>query len=354
MATGTGGSGEQGAAWGPASGGPAALLRMALGFSASQVLYVAAELAIADHLAREPLTAGELAKRTSTQQDTLARLLNALVAFGVLRLDESQRFGLSPVGDLLRSDVPGSLRSTILFLAGPWSWRAWENLNHSVRTSEPAFDHAWGMSNFEYWERHADVSEIHDRAMAELTAAETSRILQAYDFSQFYKIVDVGGGNGSLLAAILAQHPRTTGILADLPHVIAGAPPVLDAAGVRDRCDVVAGDFFSSVPEGGDAYVLKHIIHDWDEERSLTILKNCHRVMSAGATLLVIDRVLPREPVPGAADGYIADLIMLVVTPGGRERTETEFRALFESAGFELMRVVATGAPTAIVEGRRR
>jgi len=284
----------------------------------------------------------------------LDRLLRTLVAFGILRREGEDRFLLTPTGEFLRADVSGSLRATIRFLTGPWAWRAWEQLSHSVRTGQPAFDQVWGMSNFEYWARHPDVSEIHDDAMAGLTTLEIAQVLQAYDFSRFGTIVDVGGGNGALLAALLRQHPQTRGILADLPHVVTQAAGVLQHAGVTDRCRVVGGDFFEEVPLGGDVYVLKHIVVDWDDERARRILQRCHSVMDATATLLIIDRVLSPQPLAEEALGYIVDLTMLAMTPGGHVRTQAEFQRLLDSAGFELARVIQTDGPTDIVEARRR
>jgi hypothetical protein len=327
---------------------------MAFGFVTSQVLSVAAELGIADHLAQGPLTAHDLASKTGMHPDALARLLRTLAVFGVLQCEGENRFLLTPSGHFLRTDVPGSLRATVRFLTGPWFWRAWEHFNYSVRTGQPAFDHAWGMSNFEYWERHPDVSTIHDDAMAGLTALETARVLAVYDFSRFGTIVDVGGGNGALLAALLRQHPQTKGILADLPHVVTQATEILQRAGVTGRCEVVGGDFFAAVPPGGNLYVLKRIIHDWDDARARTILQNCHRGMGAAARLVIIDCVLPPQPRAEATMGYLSDLGMLVATPGGRERTQEEFQALLASAGFEWTGIVRTGGLADIIEAQRR
>jgi len=326
---------------------------MAFGFVTTQVLSVAAELGIADHLAQGPLTAQDLASKTGMHPDALARLLRTLVVFGVLQCEGENRFLLTPSGHFLRTDVPGSLRATVRFLTGPWFWRAWEHLSYSVRTGQPAFDYAWGMSNFEYWERNPEVSAIHDDAMAGLTALETARVLAAYDFSRFSTLLDVGGGNGAFLAALLRQHPQTKGILADLPHVVAQATEILQQAGVASRCEVVGGDFFEAVPRGGSLYILKRVIHDWDDARARTILQNCHRVMEAAARLVIIDCVLPPQPRAEAAMGYLSDLGMLVATPGGRERTQEEFQALLASTGFELTGVVRTGGLADIVEAQR-
>jgi ubiquinone/menaquinone biosynthesis C-methylase UbiE len=331
---------------------------MAFGIVSCQALYLAAELGIADHLAHSPLSAQALAQKTGAHTDAMGRLLRALVAFGILRSEGEDNFRLAPSGEFLRTDVPGSLRATVRFLLGPWFWRAWEHLGHSLRTGNPAFEQAWGMSNFEYWARNAEVSEIHDDAMAGLTALETARVLAAYDFSPFGTVVDVGGGNGAFLAALLRQHPQVRGVLVDLPHVVTRAPEVLQTGGVLDRCAVVGGDFFEAVPPGGNVYMLKRVIHDWDDERAQAILRNCHRVMDARAKLLIIDWLLPPQPLREAVTGYIVDLTMLAVTPGGRERTQAEFQRLLESAGFEFTRVIRTGGLTdwsaAIVEAQKR
>jgi len=332
----------------------AAVFRMAFGFISSQVLYVAAELGIADHLAHGPLTAEDLASKTGVHAGALARLLRALVAFGILKCEGEDRFLLTSTGEFLRNDISGSLRATVRFLIGPWTWRATEFLSHSVRTGQAAFDHAWGMSNFEYWARYPDVSKIHDEAMEGTTALETARVLAAYDFSQFGKIVDVGGGNGAFLAALLRRHPKTTGLLTDLPHMVKLASSVLHQAGVADRCEVVGGDFFQTVPAGGDAFILKHIIHDWDDNRAGKILRNCHSVMEASAKLLIIDMVLPQQPNAEAVMGYLFDIGMLVVTPGGHERTHGEWQKLLESAGFEFTRVIPTGGTADLVEAQKR
>jgi len=329
------------------------LFRMAWDFVTSQVLYVAAELGVADHLADGALSAQDLTSKIGAHADALARLLQVLVAFGILKREGEEQFGLTPTGELLCTDAAGSLRSTVRFLVGPWAWRAFEQLGHSVRTGEPAFDLVWGMSNFEYWARNPDVSKIHDEAMAGLTATETARVLAAYDFSQFRTIVDVGGGNGAFLAAILSQQLKATGILGDLPHVVSLASGVLQQAGVEDRCEVVGCDFFEAVPSGGDIYILKHIVHNWDDERARAILRNCHRSIGASAQLLIIDSVLPQQPNPEGAIGYLVDMGMLVMTPGGRERTQVEFQKLLESAEFELTRVIRAGGISDIIEARR-
>jgi ubiquinone/menaquinone biosynthesis C-methylase UbiE len=330
----------------------AVILRMAFAFVTSQVVYQAAELSLADHLSSGGLSARELADKIGVDLEALERVLEALVAFGVLKHEGEAKFGLTAIGELLRSDVPGSLRATVRFLAGRWAWRAFEQLGHSIGTGNPSFDHVWGMSNFEYWERHPDVLKIHDDAMTGLTATETARILAAYDFSPYRKIVDVGGGNGALLAAILDQHRQTDGILADLPHVVSLATEVLQRAGVADRCKLIGSDFFERVPSGGNLYILKHVIHNWDDARARAILRNCHRVMGESARLLIIDRVLSARPGLDDAMGYLVDMTMLALTPGGRERNKEQFQRLLESSGFELTHVIETGGISDVTEAR--
>ncbi|MBV9262852.1 MAG: hypothetical protein JO324_00920 [Candidatus Eremiobacteraeota bacterium] len=325
---------------------------MAFAFVTSQVLYVAADLGIADHLAEEPRSARDLAATLRLDPDALARLARALVAFGILTV-EAEHFALTPVGQLLRSDSPRSLRAAVGFLAGPWAWRAFELLGHSVRSGESSFEHVWGMSNFEYWRRNPEVSAIHDEAMTALTTTEIARVVDAYDFAPFHNIVDVGGGNGALLAAILRRQPAAKGSLMDLPHVVDLAPTVLREAGVEARCEVVSGSFFETVPAGGDLYLLKHIIHDWDDARSCTILTNCGHAMGLDSRLLIIDRVLSDEPNAAEPMGYLVDMTMLAMTPGGRERTKSQFRALLSSAGLRFERTISVGGICDIVEARR-
>jgi hypothetical protein len=273
----------------------------------------------------------------------LARLLRALVAFGILQGAGEDRFVLTPTGALLRTGVPGSLRATVRFLVGPWAGTRGSISATACGRGLPAFDHAWGMSNFEYWERHPDVSGVHDAAMAELAAVGTARVLEAYDFSPFGTVVDVGGGNGAFLAALLQQHPQVTGRLVDLPHVVTGAASVLQHAGVVDRCEVIGCDFFEAVPPGGDAYVLKRVIHDWDDERARTIFTELPPRHGRGDETRNHRYGAPPAACAWAAAGYFVDLTMLVPTPGGRERTPEEFQLLLASAGFELTGIVRTG-----------
>jgi hypothetical protein len=332
---------------------PNPLLRAMTDYPMAQVVYVAAELGLADLLADGPRTIEGLATEAGAHAPSLARLVRALASIGAVAEAADGRIGLTPLGEPLRSDVPGSIHAFVRFRGGEWYWRSLGELLYSVRTGAPAFDRVFGMSNFEYWEHNPEAGTVHDAfftAMAQLT---TPPLVAAYDFSRFGTLVDVGGSQGPLLAAILRANPGLRGILFDLPHVVSGADRVLAGAGVADRCAVVGGDFFESVPKGGDAYLMKYILHDWDDARALAILRRCREAMAPGTVLLVVENVLPERLEAGGKAQQAArlDLQMLVMTPGGRERTTSQFGSLFAEANFELRRVVPTDSPFSIVEG---
>jgi hypothetical protein len=319
----------------------ASLMPLITGFMAARLVHIAAELGIADRLADGAKTGESLAAETETHAPSLHRLLRALASLGVLDETEPGRFALTPLGAQLRRDAPDSVRSlAMLFGSGP-AWRCWGELRHCLRTGETAMRHLYGMGAFEYFAAHPEEATIFNAAMAENTRQVGRALVAAYDFSRLRSIVDVGGGNGTLMAAILAAAPALRGVVFDLPGVGAEAPRQLAAAGVATRCQVVAGDFFRSVPDGADAYILKHIIHDWDDEQSLAILRNCRDAIAASGRLLVVERVLPArvDAMPHHRQATMLDMLMLAVT-GGRERTEAEYRALFAAAGFELARIL--------------
>lgn len=331
---------------------PGALLQVITSYTSAQVVHVAVQLGLADLLANGPRSVEDLAAAMGAHGPSLVRLVRALAALGVVAESDGGRIELTALGAPLRADVPDSMRDAVLFLVGEWCWRAWGDLLYSVRTGEPAFDRAFGMSNFEYWEHDAEAGAIHDAYFRAMSRTTNAPIVAAYDFSRFGAVIDVGGSTGALLAAILQAHPGVRGILFDLPHVVAGAAPVLAEAGVADRCTVVGGTFFESVPAGGDAYVLKYVIHDWDDERATTILRRCREATGPGAVLLLIEQVLPERLETGAMAQRVArvDLQMLVMTPGGRERTERQFRSLLAGAGFELRAVIPTASPFRFLE----
>lgn len=325
----------------------AALRRLASGHWVAQAVHVAATLGIADLLRDQPRTSDELAEATGAHADSLYRLLRALAALGVLREEHGRRFALTPVGELLRSDAEGSLHGWAAFVGRPYIWQAWSALRDSVRTGENAFRHVYGTSVWEYRAGNPEEAAIFDGAMAALTRGDIGAVLDAYDFSRFGTVVDVGGGNGALLGALLAAYPTVCGVLFDQEHVVAAADELLRTAGVADRCEIVAGSFFDDVPPGGDAYVLKSIVHDWEDAEAAAILRVCRRAAGEESVLLVVERELgaPNED----ASAKLSDLNMLVAA-GGRERTADEYAQLFDVAGFRLVRVVPTAGTFCVFE----
>ena len=332
---------------------PASVLQLITDYPRAQVVHIAAQLGLADLLADGPRHVEDLAAATGVHAPSLGRLVRALAALGVVVEEADGSIGLTPLGTPLRVGAPGSVRDHVRFLTGEWFWRSWGDLLYSVQTGQPAFEHQFGMQVFEYWGRHPEAGAIHHAFFTAMARLTTPPLVAAYDYSRFGTIVDVGGNVGPLLAGILQAHPGVRGVLFDLPYVVANAAPVLAEAGVADRCTVVGGDFFASVPAGADAYILKYIIHDWDDERAVTILTRCREAIEPGATLLLIEQVLPARLEAGAAAWQAArlDLQMLVLTSGGRERTESGFRRLLADAGFELRRVIPTQSPFSILEG---
>ena len=324
--------------------------QMITGYWVSQAIYAAAKFGIADHLTDGPKTVTELANASSTNADALYRLLRALASIGIFAEAESRRFSLTPLAEPLCSDVPGSKRALAL-MSGDEQFRTWAEIDYSVRTGKIAFDKVFGEPIFDYLGKHPEKARIFDAAMVGIHGRESSAVLDAYDLSGIGIVADIGGGNGSQITEILKKYPAMKGILFDLPHVVARAKERIQVSGLQDRCDLVPGSFFEAVPPGANAYVLRHIIHDWDEEKCLTILRNCHRAMSSDSKLLVIESVIPSGNEPFG--GKFLDLVMLLI-PGGKERTETEYRQLLEQAGFELARVIHTGMEVSIVEGRKR
>jgi SAM-dependent methyltransferase len=329
---------------------PVAMLQMISGFWISRAIYIAAKLGIADHLRDEPRTFDELAAATGTHAPSLYRVLRALASVGIFTEDEKRRFALTPLADTLRTDVPDSLRAFATVELGEEHYPAWGELLHSVKTGEIAFDRAFSMPVWKFFEQNPENAKTFNDAMTGFTLAVNDAVLSSYDFSSIGKIVDVGGGHGSLIASILKANPQMRGVLFDAPPVIEGARRRIRDEGIAERCEAVAGDFFESVPRGGDSYIVKWIIHDWDDERSISILKNCHRAMAENGRLLLVEAVVPHGSQPHFSK-YM-DLNMLVMT-GGRERTEDEYRALLKASGFRLTRIIPTESPMSIIEGER-
>ncbi len=322
------------------------------GLRASQALFVAAQLGIADHLARGPLDGPALAGLTGTDPIALHRVMRALCALGIFSESPDGHFSLNGAAQLLRSDVRGSYRPGVLLLAGTTRWRCWSSLLETVRTGVNAAERDLGMPLFDFYAAHPAESKIHDDAMRSLSANTAVSIAEAIDLGEARVVVDVGGGTGELLAALLAVHPRVKGVLFDLPNVVRHAPDVLRQNKVEHRCLIEEGSFFERVPRG-DTYLLKHILHDWDDERATAILSCCRRYMPATAKLLVMERRLPERAEPGLSpDAFLVDLEMLVMTSGGRERTEAQFRSLFATAGFQHERTIATASAMWVFEAR--
>jgi orsellinic acid C2-O-methyltransferase len=329
----------------PAQDPRRAMLRLITAYRMSACVHVAAELGLADLLAEGARTSAELAGQTGAHEPSLRRLLRALVAMEALE-EAGGRFQLTAVGEELRSE---RLRGAARFFAGRNEWEPWGALQHSVMTGERAFDHVYGMRNWDYYVRHPDAGARFDAAMNSMTSGQAERIVAAYDFSRLGTVVDVGGGDGTLLAEILRANPGLQGVLYDREDVIARAAGRLERMGLSDRCRLVGGDFLQSVPGGADAYVMKSILHDWDDAGVKQIVGRCREAGGPAAPLLVLERVLPATVSPEALEALTSDLNMMVAN-GGMERTEAEFRELLGAGGYRLQRVVPTGTVQSVLE----
>jgi hypothetical protein len=334
------------------------LLEAIMGYRVTQAIHVAAKLRLADMLADGPQPSTTLAQRTGAHPDALHRVLRALVNVGVLKETDEGRFALTPVGALLRTETAGSLRGAAIFFGHSWHWERWGGLVQSVMTGMPPGGVPSPAAFSELAARDPESAAILNEGMTSLTAPVNAAIAAVFDFSTIGTLVDVGGGHGALISAILVANPGLRGILFDIPAVMEGARRHIEAARVTERCRLVGGDFFQKVPTGGDAYILKWIIHDWNDERSLAILRNCHAAMPDAGKLLLVERIIPERvklSVTPAQEPAFADLNMLVLI-GGRERTKEEFHALLNAAGFTVTRIVPTPPPfpQAIIEAVRR
>jgi SAM-dependent methyltransferase len=320
------------------------------GYRLTQLVHVAAKLGIADQLEDGPRTVQQLAEATSTHADSLYRLLRTLAGLGVFAEDDGMRFRLTPAAELLRKGAPGSLRTSAIVMGEDWMWRPWGALLHSVKTGETAFDHLYGKGTFDWFKDHPSEARLYNEFMAENTRAFEDSVVRAYDFSPARKVIDIGGGSGAMLSAILRRNPAPRGVVFDLDHVATAARLAMDPQ-IAARCEFVGGDFFKAVPSGGDIYVLKHIIHDWDDSRSQTILANCRSAMRGKGKLLLVEDLVcgPNQ----ACRAKIQDMNMLV-RAGGRNRTENEYRALLTKSGFEVARVVPAQGDLCVIEALPR
>ena len=323
---------------------------LATSYALSQAVYVVAKLGIADLLADGPKDRATLAAATETHAPSLYRVLRLLTTVGVFAEREDGLFELTPAGDCLRT-APGSMRLPVTVWGSEWVYRPFGDLLYSVKTGAPAFDHIYGMGFFPYLAQNPEAGRNFNEGLTDLFLQQRAAVAKAYDFSGFHKIVDVGGGYGALVTTILKGNPHLHGVLFDQPSVVEGGKNQIEAAGVADRCEAVAGNFFEAVPPGGDLYCLSLVIHDWDDDRSLTILKNCHRAMEKGGKLLLVEVLVGVRNEPDW--GKLTDAYMLVLTRGGRERTVAEYGDLFAAAGFRLTTTIATQSEMSIIEGVR-
>ena len=334
----------------PAQANPTEIvMQLSTSYMASVSLQIAAKLKIADLLAGGPKNIRELAALSHAHEDRLYRVLRALASVGVFTETASRTFALNPAAEVLRSDVPDSVRNLALFLTSPLHFRIYAEMLHTIQTGEITFDHVYGKPVFEYLPEDPELSELFNDAMTCMSKMVMRGVLEAYDFAGIHTLMDVAGGHGATLRSILEKHPQMRGIVIDLDHVIEGAKKIPENQAIADRCEFLTGDFFAEVPTGADAIIMKNIIHDWDDDKAALILRNCRKALGAkpGAKIILVEAVLPEGNEPHF--GKFLDLEMFVF-PGGRERTEKEFRKLFESAGLRLNRVVPAKSPLWVVE----
>jgi hypothetical protein len=312
----------------------------------SMAVSVAAKLRIADRLHAGPQSTPELAQQTQTHAPSLYRVLRALASVGVFQEMPDGRFAQTAMSEFLRTGVAGSMRGVADYCGADWSWRAWGQLGHSVRTGETAFNAVFGEPIFDYLGKHPEESAVFNEGMTGFSSVMAPAVAEAYDFSRFHTLVDVGGGHGLLLRTILNANAMLNGILYDSPHVVVGAQDAIQAAGLANRCRAIGGDFFQNVPSGGDAYILKHIIHDWPDPQATTILKNCRSAGLPQAKLILVEMVVQPGNVPDVSK--FLDLEMLAIA-SGKERTEQEYRELLAGAGWKLLEVRPTKSPAFLV-----
>jgi SAM-dependent methyltransferase len=328
----------------------AARLRdMIMGFRVTQLLHVAARLNLADHLAGTPQSAEQLAARTGADPPSLARIMRALTSIGIFS-ETDGAFALTPLGELLRRDVAGSLNAVAVLYGEEWLWSVYGRMLHSVQTGEAAFAKVHRLPFYEFLDTHLEPAMQFQAAMSSFSRLEAAAIANAYDFAGSSTLVDVGGGNGTLLAVLLTRYPSLHGVLFDQPAVVADAERVFKDGGVSARASWVGGDFFSDLPSDGDVYLLKSVLHNWTDADARRILECCHRAMEPGARLLVAERIVPADA--GPSEAKLFDVNMLVVL-GGRERTEAEYRRLLEASGFTLRSVIGTTSPVSLIQAER-
>lgn len=314
----------------------------------TQLISAVARLGIADLLSDGEKSVAELAKATGTIEKRLYRILRALTGIGIFTESSSQHFELTELAEPLRKDSPNSVRNLAIMMGSEWHARAWANILHCLENRESAFEGVYGASLFNYLQGHPDDAAVFHNTMTATAQKQAAAVCHAYNFPDVGTIVDIGGGHGNLLSQILLAHPNLRGILFDSPSVAKDAARLIESKGLTDRCQVVGGDFYDGVPKGGDVYLLKRIIHDYDDDKALTILRHCCDVMTENDRILVIDIVFTGEDLPSLNN--LMDLEMMVLL-NGKERTEAEFKELFSRAGLKLQRIIPTRSEVSIVEG---
>ncbi len=329
---------------------PAQMLGMLNGFLTVQALHVAAVLGLADLLASGPQSLPDLAAATGAHQSSLQRLLRMLTGPGVFREEPDGWFAVTPLGATLQTDSPDSVREWALFVGAPEMWAVWAGLRDSVMTGQSALEAVHGAPIWQYLTTHGQLGELFNSWMTRQSHLHNAALVGAYDFSPFRLVADIGGGQGSTLAAILAAHRSVHGILLDLPQVVAHRP-ALDQAQVTDRCQVIAGDMLASVPAGADAYLIKRVLMDWGDDNATTLLRNCATAMAKQGKVIAVEMLMPAGNDPSPAKPF--DILMLLNQPGGRIRTEAELRQLFTAAGLRLTRIIPTASPNSILEAVR-
>ena len=340
-------SGEIEAGHESTASGTMPLLYLIAGAWIGQAVHVAAKLGIADILESGSKTPSEIATTTGSHPGSLRRLLRTLASLGVFAEDADGRFGLTTLADGLRSRAPISVRAFAIMLGDEMLWRPWGELHHAVQTGESAFAHVFGRGLYDYLGTHPEAAAVFNAAITDRARQENAAVVDAYDWWPD-TIIDVGGGQGSLLAAILAHAPNTCGVLFEAPQVIDGAKQMMERTGLARRCAVVSGDFFQSVPAEGDLYLMRRIMHGWSDKKATLILRNCRKAMAQSARLLIIEHVLAPGNEPSW--GKVLDLQQLVLSAGGRERSEEEYASLLAAAGFRLERVIATSSTASLIE----
>jgi len=324
------------------------------GFCISRSIYVAAELGVADLLKDGPAAIEVLARATGSHGPSLYRVMRALVSVGIFVEDDQKCFGLTPLAAMLRTGVPGSMRDLVVNSLGEEPYRAWGDILHTVQTGKTAFDHVFGMGVWQYRAEHPDHGAVFDQSRSSVTEIWNAAVTANYEFSHFKKVIDIGGGDGGLMISILRANPLVKGVVVDLPRVAERANTRIADAGLADRCEFISSDAFQSLPNGGDAYILSRVIHNWNNERSVELLRSCYYAMRPNAKILLIERYLPERVDQSTASrtAVLSDMGMLIMT-GGRERTESEYCTLLACAGLSFTKVIVADAGLWVIEGMR-